>query len=403
MVGLVREQGIRYGLSMRATILFCLGLSLAFLVGCGSDSDANKQEPPVPQDPGLEPGTWLKVELPGTVCANGSQYKFFINPSLTDSKDVLFMFEPGGACWDYDSCAGRTGLGASNTDGISDGHVLGWQLVFPFLRRADETNQFREYNYVYMPYCTGDVHIGNTVRTYTDPQGKDPDIEFHHNGYTNTVEAAKYAASIFKNPPHLVVAGCSAGGAGSIAAHYFVRQAFAPEHAYLIDDSGPLFPGSVHSKPLYDTIQAAWNLTSVFDTLPVAYDANDMGGMVLKLSEQLPDDRLAVTYFLRDHTFSSYSYKRFFPEQTEEERLTYWREDSDLLTAAFDGRKNLAYYLPYWRARADSHCTMVLDYVGTEIQEAGVDLSDFIDNVLDNSSPLKSYRESPQSGEDGTP
>jgi Pectinacetylesterase len=389
---------------MRAITLACLGLSWAFLLGCGGEADATKQElPPIEEESGLEPGVWLKVELPGTVCANGSQYKFFINPSLEGSKDVLFMFEPGGACWDYDSCAGRTGLGASNTEGLTDGHVLGWQLAFPFLRRSDATNQFRDFNYVYLPYCTGDVHIGNIVRTYTDPLGKDPDLVFHHNGYTNMTEAAKYAATLFKNPPRLVVAGCSAGGAGAIAGHYFVRQAFAPERAYLIDDSGPLFPGSVHSKPLYDTIQEAWNLESIFSTLPITYDKNDMGGMVLKLSEQLPDDRLSVTYFLRDHTFSAYSYERFFPDLDEEGRLDYWREDTDLLTAAFATRKNLAYYLPYWRDRVDSHCTMVLDYNGTEIQEAGVNLSDFVDNVLDDASDLKSYRESPQSGEDGTP
>jgi hypothetical protein len=141
----------------------------------------------------------------------------------------------------------------------------------------------------------------------------------------------------------------------------------------------------------------------VFGTLPINFDSNDVGGMVLKLADQLPDDRLAVTFFLRDHTFSAYSYQRFFPELNTEQRLAYWKDDADLLTTAYDTRKNLAYFLPYWRDRADSHCTTVLDYKGTEIQEAGVDLSDFIDNVLDNSSPLKSYRESPQSGEDGTP
>lgn len=391
---------------MRTLISACLGLSIAFLAGCGGDPEATKQDPGEPtlaEQLGLEPGVWFKVELPGTVCANGSQYKFFINPSLNESKDVLFMFEPGGACWDYDSCAGRTGLGASNTEGITDGHVMGWQLAFPFLRRADETNHFRDYNYVYLPYCTGDVHIGNVVSTYKDPLGKDPDLVFHHKGYTNMTEAAKYAAKIFKNPPKLVVAGCSAGGAGSIAGHWFVRNAFEPEHAYLIDDSGPLFPGSIHSKPLYDTIQEAWNLSSIFESLPITYDKNDMGGMVLKMSEQLPNDRLSIAYFLRDHTFSAYSYERFFPELSDEERLVYWREDTDLLTKAFEGRPNLAYYLPYWRARADSHCTLALDYVGTEIQEAGVDMGDFIDNVLDDSSPLQSYRESPQSGEDGTP
>src|SRR6476620_4065517 len=56
---------------------------------------------------------WQKVELPGTTCGNGSQYKFFTH--RTDSRNVLFLFEGGGACWDYDTCSGRAGVfGAAN-------------------------------------------------------------------------------------------------------------------------------------------------------------------------------------------------------------------------------------------------------------------------------------------------
>jgi hypothetical protein len=31
------------------------------------------------------------------------------------------------------------------------------------LRRDDENNPFKEYSMAYVPYCTGDVHIGNAV------------------------------------------------------------------------------------------------------------------------------------------------------------------------------------------------------------------------------------------------
>ena len=40
-------------------------------------------------------GQWVKVEIPGTVCGNGSQYKFFVNYSET-SDDIMMIFEPGG-------------------------------------------------------------------------------------------------------------------------------------------------------------------------------------------------------------------------------------------------------------------------------------------------------------------
>lgn len=349
-----------------------------------------------------EDGEWQKVEIPGTVCGKGSQYKFFVNLSKT-SDNLLITLEPGGACWDYDSCSGKTSLGASNVDGITDGHMALYQLVFPFLRRTDPDNPVRDWNHVYLPYCTGDVHIGNAVRTYVDPNGKEPDLVFHHAGYPNTLAIIDWLKKRFPKIPRMLVYGCSAGGAGSMATYYFYRKGLSPERSYLLDDSGPAFPGSVHSQPLYDQVRTAWDLGSVLDPLPFGGAKPTVGDVSLLVADQFPDDRLGVAYFLRDHVFSAYSYQPFYPDLDDEQRLELWKEDTDLMTAAFDARKNLAYFLPYWRARADSHCTTALDYVGTEIQEKGVDMGDFIHTLLDDSAPLKSYRESPQPGEDGTP
>ena len=58
--------------------------------------------------------TWIKIEPPGVVCGNNSQYKFFANFS-DKSDNLVVVFEPGGACWDYDSCTGKNGIrGAAN-------------------------------------------------------------------------------------------------------------------------------------------------------------------------------------------------------------------------------------------------------------------------------------------------
>jgi len=101
--------------------------------------------------------------------------------------------------------------------------------------------------------------------------------------------------------------------------------------------------------------------------------------------------------------YSLYSYERFYPGLEKEEILALWAEDTKLLTAQFDTRENLAYFIPYWRERNNSHCGTVFDYVGTEIQEAGVDLGDFVNVLLDDGRPLKSYIESVQPNEDVGP
>src|ERR1041384_2991915 len=68
--------------------------------------------------------TWQKVELPGTTCGNGSQYKMFVNFSNT-SDNLVVVLEPGGACWDYNSCTGKNGIrGAANVNGLADNHTM---------------------------------------------------------------------------------------------------------------------------------------------------------------------------------------------------------------------------------------------------------------------------------------
>ena len=81
---------------------------------------------------------WLLVELPGTVCSNGSQYRFWYYDSPT-SNNMAISFEGGGACWDYPSCSGQTGiLGAANPNGIPTDYItqLKAKYVSPLDQRA---------------------------------------------------------------------------------------------------------------------------------------------------------------------------------------------------------------------------------------------------------------------------
>src|SRR5690349_5330030 len=97
---------------MRYTITsIALGGALA---ACGSDGIRNPERDSY--------GTWEMIAPEGAVCGNGSPYKFFVNyAEATD--DLVIVFEPGGACWDYPSCTGADGIrGAANVDGLPDDH-----------------------------------------------------------------------------------------------------------------------------------------------------------------------------------------------------------------------------------------------------------------------------------------
>lgn len=368
----------------------------------GGDDESSTGEPlPPPEPPAYY--QWVKVEVPGTVCGNGSQYKFFVNYSET-SDDIMMIFEPGGGCWDFESCSGQTSLGAANPDGISDHHLNGFLGVHtPLLNREFPGNPVADWNYVFIPYCTGDVHTGRAVTVYSDPAGIEPDLEYHHNGHENVLAAVDWMAWQFPSVPRMLVTGCSAGGAGATANYYYVRTGMNVERSYLLADSGPVFPNSVFSGPLHAKINDSWRVDEVLAEEPAFSEImEDFGNINTVLADTFPDDRLAVAFFRRDFNFSRYSYERFYePTPSKAEILDMWWDDTQKLMMQFDTRENLSYYIPYWRAFNDSHCTMVgISWDGTEIQEAGVDLGDYVDHVLDDATPLQNWLESVQPEED---
>lgn len=106
-----------------------------------------------------------------------------------------------------------------------------------------------------MPYCTGDVHIGNRNMTYIDQTGAQPPLPGMHAGHNNTLAAIQWARGQFPSVDKLLVTGFSAGGTATAAGYFFVRNGINPQRGYYLDDSGPIFPApdaSFNSRPLHD-------------------------------------------------------------------------------------------------------------------------------------------------------
>lgn len=320
--------------------------------------------------------TWQKVEPPDAVCGNGSQYKFFVRN--TGSPNVLFFFEGGGACWDYDTCSGRAGvLGAANPNGITDDYMQQFtaQYVSPIVNGADPGLPFRsrtdlptkDWNIVYLPYCTGDVHVGNNVKTYADPTGVEPPLTWHHNGYENTLAAVNHAHAMFPNVQKLLVTGFSAGGTATSAAYYFVRQGMSPQKGYFLNDSGPIYPAasaSSNSKPLHTTIRQSWALDSVFSQLPGTFSSSDMGTINGMVAQAFPTDQLAYTAYTRDYNYSRFSYERFYTPNDQEAVLARWKQDQDALVNQLKSYPNFSYFIPHHREINASHCSTIITFIG---------------------------------------
>jgi len=320
---------------------------------------------------------WQKVELPGTTCGNGSQYKFFVHN--TGSPNVLFFLEGGGACWDYDTCSGRAGvLGAANPNGISDDYMDQFtaKYVSPIVNGADPGLPLRsrtdlptkDWNIVYLPYCTGDVHIGNNDATYTDPTGQEPPLTWHHAGHGNTIAAANYAKSQFPSVQKLLVTGFSAGGTATSGAYYFIRHAIAPQRGYLLNDSGPIYLApnlTYRSRELHDYIRESWSLDSVFSQLPATFNTNDFGSINRMVALEFPGDQLAYTGYTRDYNYSRFSYERFHTPNDQSAVLGYWKGDQDKLVTELSKYNNFSYFIPHHRPINASHCSTIITFMGS--------------------------------------
>jgi hypothetical protein len=359
-------------------------------------------------------GIWQKVELPDTFCGNGTPFKFFVNYSGT-SNNLIMSFEPGGACWDYASCAGDGGLrGAANPEGIPDNHMssLKWEML-P-LHRRDPTNPLQDWNMVFVPYCTGDLHTGNNVITYPNPDPAGEPLVFHHDGHKNVGKIIEWIDQTFTNIPQLLVTGCSAGGTSSVVNYHFIRKGLSGvQCSYMLDDSGPLFPSAGNSGPLHAKVRESWNLDPVIDEV-VANDfvgvspedvKADLSLINTALADKYTRDRLAIAMYRLDYNYSLYSYERFHAAHTQADIHRMWWEDIQLLMEQFDSRDNLAYFIPYFRADNCSHCMTIppidsnvlnilaTPYLGSEIQESNINIRDFVSHLVDDSQPLQSYLE----------
>lgn len=182
----------------------------------------------------LEQWTW--VDIDGSACGDGSPTGFAVN--LTDkSKDVLVWLEGGGACWDGDSCWGAvptafymTGYGAAQL-------ALDPQLTLLYtLNRNDSGNPFRDYNMVFVPYCTGDSFSGASI---TDIVESGTTHATHFVGAANITLFLERLVPTFADAKTVWLGGDSAGGFGAAFNYGRVRSAFSGATVNVLDDSGP--------------------------------------------------------------------------------------------------------------------------------------------------------------------
>lgn len=229
-------------------------------VGLSDGGDAGFTGVPIQIPTDAPYDTWTWIPIPGTYCANGSPTGLGINPHQGATKLQVFL-AGGGMCFDYLTCfVAKT---ASNLDGFSqtelNADISELDNQPGGLNRADATNPFKDWNYVVLPYCTGDIFAGTQQQTYADPLGGLHTMD--HVGHWNIGAYLQILVPTFySTTTQLVLSGSSAGGYGALLSYPWVQDAFKPIPTVLIDDSGPPMRAPYLATSLLETLWSAWGM-----------------------------------------------------------------------------------------------------------------------------------------------
>jgi hypothetical protein len=150
---------------------------------------------------------WERIRIPGAKCGNGQSYSIFLSQkekNNSTNRKLAVEFMGGGVCWSTASCYGpnlRTWI-----------HPMVKLPVFSTL--TTKKSALKDHDFIYFPYCTGDVFAGKHIAKYTWP------TKVHHVGFSNIQKSLKYIKRMklvnFKMLEDLVLYGSSAGGIAAL-------------------------------------------------------------------------------------------------------------------------------------------------------------------------------------------
>jgi hypothetical protein len=268
----------------------CSLLALVLLLGaCAqppADPNPDPEPPAAPTLPDLTPGVWTAISPGGeTTCSDGSPYTFFVRPGTVNK--VVVDFEGGGACWSDGTCGPngpyQPNLAASMSARYREDTPTG------LYDKSNPENPVGDWYHVFVSYCTGDVHLGDSVETYNTPQGE---TTVYHKGQANVRAVLGWMEENFSAPEAVFVTGCSAGAYGA-ALYTAELAAMYPEAdmSQMGDCGAGIIPESFVQEGL-----DRWNIEGVLPDgvdLTEGVPATFLADAYVAIGQQFPEVRLS--------------------------------------------------------------------------------------------------------------
>jgi hypothetical protein len=248
---------------------------------------------------------WTWVPFSNAFCANGSPIGIGVNPSTT-STNVVVYFEGGGACWSEETCyvqktAVYFSIAYNKANFVADTTSPAYMaLPGGFFDRSAAANPFKDASYVYVPYCTGDLHGGSNVVQYGS-------VKAMHVGYQNFSAFLRRLAPTFASAGQVFLTGSSAGGDGALLNFGQTQRAFANAVVHVIDDSGTLMPADVEALgiAIEPSWRTQWNLAAA---LPAECEAcsTTLAALYGYYAASYPKSRFSLLSYQDDSVIPAY-------------------------------------------------------------------------------------------------
>ncbi len=325
--------------------------------------------------PVLQPG-WNQIPLEGaSTCARGGKYSFFVRPGKVNK--VVIDFAGGGACWTASSCSYAGALFIDSIDDfLSSAEKYRTKGVYDVSR---EDNPFRDWYHVLLPYCTGDLHWGDSTATYAQ-EGASSSLTIQHRGAVNVSEALSWVFQQFEQPEKILVTGCSAGGYASIYWFPAIRDVYEQSSLYHLSDSaaGIITPFFFNEGfPRWNAIEHAPTWVEGLTDLSSTY-----------ASKSLPDLYESVAAYYPDVVFSQFNTVK---DSTQSFFFTSMggRSSSEWSAAMRRSQDRLVGSTPNYRAfqaPGSLHCILLSNQFYT-LESEGVKYLDWLNSLLEDETP----------------
>jgi hypothetical protein len=323
----------------------------------------------------LPEGAWVPIASGDrTLCADSSAYRFFIRRGKGEK--VAFIFQGGGACWDDPSCLSIFDPKAKKLYSHEVSPYFGLNSGMFDFQNAE--NPFKDWSFVFVPYCTGDLHLGDFDKEYQSPDGKAKTV--YQRGAANASTVLKWSFSQFLKPDTILVMGWSAGGYGAIFWTGTIAEKYPEAAIFQLSDCAV----AVTEKPM--TSMQDRTSFPVLESMNVPFSGMLIADGFTATAKTHPNVRMAQINTLYDKTLIFYTGAIDGRSSQETEYRQEWSKKMQEVAAGLDEElKNFTYFNTAYGLDAEGFTphTFLQNDLFYQVEENGMRLIDWLNKWLE--------------------